>query len=150
MDGQIHDFVGAFAILRRAERYLLVANDRRIGGVMQRTWDLPGGRVEPAELLQEALRRELMEETCLKLQGAPEFAFCQEGERIVAGVRQYTWRSFFFVIDAHGEPEASHEVLAVRWLTAAEIARDCRAPYHDSFRQWLQQGGRYFVSDWRD
>ena len=72
-----HDFVGVFAVLRRAERILLVANDRHIDGKTQRTWDLPGGRVEAGELLQEALRRELMEETQLVLLGTPKFAFVQ-------------------------------------------------------------------------
>jgi 8-oxo-dGTP diphosphatase len=144
------DFLGAFAVLRRDDRYLLVANERRIAGVTQRTWDLPGGHVEAGELVPEALRRELREETGLTLLPEPEFVFCQEGERIVAGVRQYAWRSFFFAIDAVGDAVASSEVLAVRWMTVQEIADECRAPYHDSFRQWLQSGGRFFRSTWRD
>ena len=150
MEGQVDDFVGAFAVVQRGDRYLLVANERRIDGNMQRVWDLPGGRVEAGELLQEALRRELHEETRLRLEGAPEFVFFQEGERIESGVRQYAWRSFFFTVAAEGDPVASNEVLDVRWMTPAEIAAECRAPYHDSFREWLQHGGSYFVSAWRD
>ena len=84
------------------------------------------------------------------LVGAPEFAFVQEGERRVRGERQYAWRSFFFRVEAEGEPRAGHEVLDVRWMTVAEIEAECRAPYHDSFRRWLREGGRYFVSAWRD
>lgn len=145
-----HDFVGVFAVLRRAERILLVANDRHIDGKTQRTWDLPGGRVEAGELLQEALRRELMEETQLVLLGTPKFAFVQEGERVAQGVRQYAWRSFFFEIEADGEPVASNEILATQWLTRPQIEAQCRAPYHDSFCRWLQSGGQYFVSDWTD
>ena len=150
MERQVGDFVGAFAVLRRDDRYLLVANERRIDGVVQRVWDLPGGRVEAGELVQEALLRELQEETQLRMNGVPEFVFCQEGERLEAGVRQYAWRSFFFRIKAVGEPVASHEVLDVRWMTVAEIESECRAPYHNSFREWLRHGGTYFVSDWRD
>ena len=144
------DFVGVFAIVRRDERYLLVANERRIDGILQRTWDLPGGHVEAGEMLPEALRRELLEETQLELVGQPEFVFCQEGERIVAGERDYVWRSLFFAVDVSGEPRASSEVLATRWMTAAEIVRECRAPYHGSFCEWLQHGGRFFQGVWRD
>lgn len=145
-----HDFVGAFAVLRHADRILLVANDRHIDGRTQRTWDLPGGRVEAGELLQEALRRELMEETKLELRGTPKFAFVQEGQRVAQGERLYAWRSFFFEIEAEGKPVASSEVLAAQWKTRAQIDAQCRAPYHDSFREWLQSGGQYFVSDWTD
>ena len=144
------DFVGAFAVLEREQRFLFVANDREIDGRVQRVWDLPGGRVEPNELVSEALGRELDEETGLRLVGAPQFAFVQEGERVVGGQRRYAWRSFFFTIEAEGEPRAGHEVLDVRWMDRAEVEVVCTAPYHDSFRRWLREGGRYFVSGWRD
>ena len=144
------DFIGAFGLIERDGRYLFVANDRQIDGKTQRVWDLPGGRVEAGESLREALRRELDEETGLALRGTPEFAFVQEGERIVAGRREYVWRSFFFRGAAEGVPRAGHEVLDVRWMDRDEIDRECRAPYHDSFREWLRAGGRYFFSAWRD
>lgn len=144
------DFLGAFAVVTRGDRYLLVANDRRIDGRMQRTWDLPGGRVEAGELLHEALRRELREETTMSMRGEPSFLFVQEGERVQGGERQYAWRSFFFAVEADGEPEPAHEVHDVRWMTAAEVEADCHAPYHDSFREWLRSGGALFVSRWVD
>lgn len=144
------DFLGAFAVFRRADRILFVANDRVIAGRSQRTWDLPGGRVEAGETLTEALRRELMEETQLVLRGEPEFAFVQEGERVAGGVRQYAWRSFFFEVQADGEPVASSEVLETQWLSRDEIVQRCDAPYHDSFCEWLECGGTFFVSDWTD
>lgn len=150
MSGQKDDFIGAFAVVRRDQRYLLVANDRVIDGVVQRAWDLPGGGVESGELLHEALRRELREETRLEIDGEPEFLFVQEGQRIESGVRTYAWRSCFFAVEAIGEPVASSEVLDVRWMSREEIERECRAPYHDSFREWVVRGGAYFVSEWRD
>ncbi|MBZ0150632.1 MAG: NUDIX hydrolase [Planctomycetes bacterium] len=144
------DFLGAFAVIRRGERVLMVANERLIGGAEVRTWDLPGGRVEPGELLQEALRREVGEENGLVLRGEPRFLFVQEGERLRRGGRVHAWRSFFFAADAAGEAVAGHEVKAVRWMSRDELLATLTAPYHDSFRAWLAAGGAWFQSAWRD
>ncbi len=145
------DFLGAFAIICRGDTFLLVGNDRTIGGRPTRTWDLPGGHVEPGELVEEALSREVMEETGLLVVGAPRFEFVQEGQRRQGGVRRHAWRSFFFAVEvAAGEPKADHEVLAVRWMTRAELRAELRAPYHDSFLQWLVGGGVWFRSAWED
>jgi 8-oxo-dGTP diphosphatase len=145
------DFLGAFAVVRRGQCVLLVGNERTIGGASTTTWDLPGGRVERGELVVEALRRELCEETGLRVRGEPRLVFVQEGERRRSGRRVHAWRSFFFETDVEpGEPCAANEVLAVRWLTPAEMHRELTAPYHDSFREWLRRGGTWFSSRWYD
>jgi ADP-ribose pyrophosphatase YjhB (NUDIX family) len=145
------DFLGAFGVVARGEHFLLVGNDRTIAGEVVRTWDLPGGRVEPGELLGEALRRELCEETGLVVRGEPRFLFVQEGLRRSRGQRAHAWRSFFFGVDVEpGEPCAANEVLAVRWMSRAELRAELTAPYHDSFRQWLEHGGVMFTSEWSD
>lgn len=145
------DFLGVFGVLRRGDRVLMVGNDRRIDGRDVRTWDLPGGGVEPGELLEEALAREFAEETGLLLCGRPEFLFVQEGERVQQSRRAYAWRSFFFAVEAApGEPVASAEVRAVRWMGPDEMTTELTAPYHDSFRAFLRHGGLWFRSIWRD
>ena len=146
-----HDWLGVFALIERDDSYLFVQNERVILGVPTLTWDLPGGGVESGELLHEALRRELREETAVELAATPEFAFFQEGERSAAGRRRYAWRSFFFRVAAiTGEPRPGAEVLAVRWLTRAELPHLLTAPYHDSFLRWVASGGTNFLSHWKE
>lgn len=146
-----YDFLGAFGVLWREERLLMVRNERVVRGLRTTTWDLPGGQVEPGELLHEALARELREEAHLEVRGAPELLFLQEGVKVKGGNRHYAWRSFFFAVGEHGgEARAGGEVLEVRWVPRAEVAALLTAPYHDSFRAWLQRGGTHFLSRWEE
>ncbi len=150
-DDRSADFLGAFAVVRRAGRTLMVQNARHIAGRDQNTWDLPGGQVEAGELVHETLTRELFEETCLHVVGVPEFLFVEEGEKKVKGRRTYAWRSFFFSVQQFtGEAAADSEILDVRWMEPDELHRVLTAPYHDSFRKWLAEGGRHFLSVWED
>jgi ADP-ribose pyrophosphatase YjhB (NUDIX family) len=145
------DFLGAFGVLRRGERILMTLNARVLGGQPAETWDLPGGRVEPGELLLETLAREVFEETGVVVRGVPRFLFVQEGERIFCGQRHHAWRSFFFAVDEFGgEPAARSEVLAVQWFAPEELRLALHAPYHDSFLDWLAHGGTVFRSRWDD
>ena len=66
-------------------------------------------------------------------------------------MRQYAWRSFFYAVRAlAGEPRAHGEISAVRVVRRADLPALLTAPYHDSFRQWLQVGGTWFRSEWAD
>jgi 8-oxo-dGTP diphosphatase len=144
------DFVGAFAVVERDGAILMVQNERIIEGKTQLTWDLPGGQVEPGEMLGEALRRELREETGLLVTPPFQFLFVQEGERAHQGVRRYVWRSFFFGCSADGDPVAAAEVLDVRWIPRCDLHAALTAPYHESFRRWLDEGFAFDASGWRD
>lgn len=146
------DFLGAFGVLETPAGILMVRNRRRIGGREVDVWDLPGGQVEPGELLHEALARELREELQVAIDaGSARFLFLQEGEKVEAGVRKYAWRSFFFAVDAwQGEPRAGGEVGAVRAVPRAQLTELLVAPYHDSFRRWLDAGGSLLTSSWRE
>ena len=144
------DFLGAFALLESAAGVLMVQNRRVVGGVAVRTWDLPGGQVEPGEDLRGALRRELQEEVRVAPVGAMDFLFVQEGRRVRPG-GSHMWRSFFFSVpEWQGEPQAGAEILDTAWVARTDLPGLLTAPYHDSFRSWLADGGRFFASEWRD
>ena len=148
------DYLGVFGLLEEPQGILLVANRRVIGGKPVVVWDLPGGGVEPKETLEEALRREMREETSLDVR-VGEFLFVAEGERIRDGRRAGVWRSFFFriereggEIDISGEPDLAD----YRFVPRGEIVPLLTAPYHRGFVAWLASGGaiRHAFDRWID
>jgi ADP-ribose pyrophosphatase YjhB (NUDIX family) len=146
------DFLGVFGLLEEPQGILLVANRRVIGGRPAVVWDLPGGGVEPGETLEEALRREMREETALDV-GVGEFLLVAEGERVRAGRRTGVWRSFFFrIARTGGEIDISREpdLVDYRFVPRAEIVPLLTAPYHRGFVQWLATGARHAFDRWTD
>ena len=146
------DFLGVFGLLEEPQGILLVANRRVIGGKPVVVWDLPGGGVEPKETLEEALRREMREETSLDVR-VGEFLLVTEGERIREGQRVGVWRSFFFRIGRDGgEVDISKEKDLVdhRFVPRSEIVPLLTAPYHRGFVSWLASGVRHAFDRWID
>lgn len=147
------DYLGVFGFLETDEGVLLVANRRVLGGEETTVWDLPGGGVEPGETLEEALEREILEETGLSI-AVRDFLFVAEGERLRGGTRTGVWRSFFFrmertggVLDISREPD----IVASRFVPRAELAPLLTAPYHRGFVRWLADPDLRHVFDlWRD
>lgn len=143
------DFLGCFGLLRRDGAWLLVGNHRRLttDGEPTLVFDLPGGRVEAGETLEETLIREWQEECRLEIEVGP-FAFVQEGVRKEGGQRRYAWRSFFFEVSSRGEPKAASEVSSLLWCPEARISDVLEAPYHQGFvRHLASLGGRRYEFD---
>ena len=62
---------GDVLLLKRTSQFLLLADSKE-------SWDIPGGRIEPNESLQDALVREVKEETGVALTGDPKLLIAQD------------------------------------------------------------------------
>jgi len=148
------DFLGAFGFLEEPQGILLVRNRRVLQGRPALVWDLPGGGVEPGETLEEALRREMREETSLDVR-VGEMLLVTEGERIRQGKRVGVWRSFFFRIEREGgaiDISKEPDLVDHRFAPAGEIVPLLTAPYHRGFVAWLESGRaiRHAFDRWID
>lgn len=100
------------AILWRNGRFLAVR--RPEGKPMAGYWEFPGGKVEPGESLEAALKRELDEELGLTVWGGGKFA-----EKSHAYDHAKVRLHFMQVKKWSGEPQ-SLENQAIAWLTPEE------------------------------
>ena len=78
------------AIVRRGDELLMV---RQAGPGEEPAWSIPGGRVEPGEFVVDALERELLEETGLRVvdRGAPAFLAQMDDRREGYFATVWTW-----------------------------------------------------------
>jgi 8-oxo-dGTP diphosphatase len=106
--------VGA-VIKDAAGRLLLIRRGHEPGAGL---WSLPGGQIEPGETDQQALAREILEETglrvaCGPLVGAVELPGL---DGAVVEVRDY------LATVTGGELAAGDDAADARWVTAADLA----------------------------
>jgi 8-oxo-dGTP diphosphatase len=105
--------VGAVAV--DADRLLMI---RRGHGPGAGEWSVPGGRVEPGELLAEAVVRELVEETGVE-------GVCGE---LVGWVERFHGDDHYVILDFRvsvlegTEPVAGDDAQEARWIPLADVA----------------------------
>ena len=103
------------AIIRRNGRLLLT--QRPEGVHLARLWEFPGGKVEPGESLEAALRREIAEELSITVEAGPLY---------MVSAHQYPERTvhlhFFECRMTEGEPEAG-SAMAMEWFTPKDLSR---------------------------
>ena len=107
--------VAVGAIVRRADELLLVRRGRPPG---VGEWSVPGGRVEPGELLMEAVVRELHEETGLRGVCGSLVGWV---ERIGEG-HHFVILDFEATVIGDTEPMAGTDADEARWWPVAEVA----------------------------
>lgn len=100
--------VGAAVYDEKAESFLLM--QRADNG----RWELPGGLVEPGELLTDAVVRETMEETGVEVRVIrPSGVYESPNHRVI---------SFVFLCEpVSGHPTLSDETVDVRWVAKHQV-----------------------------
>jgi 8-oxo-dGTP diphosphatase len=106
-------------ILERGAGLLLVAS--RYPNHALALWNLPGGRRREGELLEDALRREFLEETGLTIEPAG-LRYVSESYDPVSATH---FLNVTFTVTADGEPSAADgdaHVVGFAWVPRAELA----------------------------
>jgi ADP-ribose pyrophosphatase len=123
--------VGVGAVVGQQHKMLMV---RRGRPPAQGLWTLPGGLVELGESLEQALRREILEECGLRIESTSlldvvEFIDSDNDNKI---------RYHYIVVDylakwIAGELQPATDVIAARWMTRAELFQIDLAPFTRRF-----------------
>lgn len=126
---QVISRTGVYGIAKQGEKFLLVQQKK---GPHKRKWDLPGGGIQPAETIKEALLREFQEEVGMA------FASMALWDNRVAITES---------IDASGLPYLFHQIgliyvvegvscipinkieLTYEWLQANELTKNELSPF---------------------
>ena len=108
--------VAVGAIVRQADELLLVRRGREpaVG-----EWSVPGGRVEPGEMLVEAVSRELLEETGLRGVCGPFVGWVER----IGGDRHFVILDFEATVTGDPTPTAGSDASEARWWPVSEVAR---------------------------
>lgn len=134
------------ALVRRGGDVLMVREE--MGEAPEGAWVLPGGQVDPGELVHQAVARELREETGLSAYGPGRLAFtCQytvTHDPAWAGV----WTVFTFELDAAAYDLAPADpdelILEAAWVPLAEayrrLARLSFRPRREPLLHHLREG----------
>ncbi len=141
------DLAAALGILEEDGRVLMVANYRRLFGAETLCWDVPGGGVDPGESLEEACRREVLEETGLEVV-VRDLAFVVERRRSGASGGVERARFFFFEVarlpaaPLHLPAPKDPEIVAAEFCVPSALRERCPHAYQQPFLRWLHEGRR--------
>jgi 8-oxo-dGTP diphosphatase len=115
--------VGALIFTRSGRRgpILLV---ERAGKPLTGYWSLPGGLVETGELLEDAVRREILEETGLRIAIVRRFDIFERIMRDPQGRTEYHYLLVDYVCKVvGGELRAGDDVSRAAWVRRTELDR---------------------------
>jgi 8-oxo-dGTP diphosphatase len=113
-----HPIVGVGGVVIRGDRVLLIRRGRE---PLKGEWSIPGGVLELGESLKEGVRREVLEETGLRVRPLEALAVFdrvqKKGERV-----QYHYVIVDYVCRASGgRLKSGSDVLDARWVKREEI-----------------------------
>lgn len=108
------------ALIRDGERFLLIQRGRP---PFQGFWSLPGGGIELGETVEEALKREVREETGLEIGIRRFLGYADAIDYDEAGRVRYHYVILYAEAEVRGGAlAAADDAAAARWVTAADIA----------------------------
>jgi 8-oxo-dGTP diphosphatase len=112
--------VGVGAIIIRRGRILMAQRGKE---PLKGWWSLPGGALETGELLADAVRREVREETGLEIEPVGVFEIFERIMRDGAGTPEYHYVLIDYVCRVTGgELRAGDDVCRVEWVPRRGLA----------------------------
>ncbi len=109
------------AIIQRNGKILLGRKKKDVGPYPN-TWRLPGGGVEEGETLEDAIRREVKEETGLKVVSLEKIGFDEDNEPDKHGeMTHYIFLAFH--AKTVGVPRISEELVILKWFDKSELKK---------------------------
>jgi 8-oxo-dGTP diphosphatase len=108
---------GAVGIIRNTERQIFLAQ-RAASSYMANKWEFPGGKIEQDESAEQALKRELMEETGIEVTSASAIG---QADHSYEDLR--VTLHFFLVEGWNGEPYG-REGQPQRWVEQQDLVAD--------------------------
>jgi 8-oxo-dGTP diphosphatase len=127
--------IGIGAVIVHRNRVLLV---RRATEPLKGEWSVPGGMLELGEKLRDGVRREVLEETGLKVEPGDVLDVFDSIFRDEKGRTQYHYVLIDYLCRlVSGEAKAGSDVSEVRWVQEDELAA---MGLRDSIEQVMRKG----------
>lgn len=111
--------VGVKIFLKNREgKFLLLKRNLEKYAKVKGSWDIVGGRIDPGSKLLENLKREVEEETKLKITSEPKLIYAQD---IIPNEEKHVVR-LTYIGDTEGEPVLDKsENTEYKWLSIDEL-----------------------------
>jgi 8-oxo-dGTP pyrophosphatase MutT (NUDIX family) len=131
---QLRQYIGHRPILLVGAAILVLDGQNRLLMMKRsdiRAWGIPGGATEPGEVVENAARREALEETNLEIGEMSLFGVFSGPElyfKYPNGDEVYNVTIVYLSRDWHGEVQLNDEHTAWRWFPVHEIPEDLSPP----------------------
>ena len=114
-----HPLLGVGALIFSRSRILMI---ERGGNPLKGYWSIPGGLVEPGETLEAAVKREILEETGLRIQPAGMFELFERIMRDAQGRAEYHYVLVDYLAKVvGGEIRPGDDVSRVEWVARKDL-----------------------------
>ena len=124
-----HPQVAVGAVVVHQGHLLMVRRDQEPAKGL---WSVPGGRVVKGEYLNDAVAREVLEETAVDVAVGGLLGILE-----VVGDPHYVILDFIATVDERVEPAPGTDVSEARWVPLEEVeALDCTPRFVEMMRAW--------------